>query len=44
MIASLGKGDTFGDQAILDGAQRSTAAAPATASATLMVLEREVRG
>jgi len=40
VVATLHKGDAFGDLAILDGARRSTAVAPLSASATLMVVER----
>lgn len=39
----LRRGDAFGDLAILDGSPRSTAAAPATASATLLVAGKEVQ-
>ncbi|GBF99106.1 hypothetical protein Rsub_11915 [Raphidocelis subcapitata] len=40
VVASLRRGDAFGDSALLDGAARSTAAAPASASAALLALER----
>jgi hypothetical protein len=43
VAAVLRKGDAFGDGAMLDGACRSTAAVPASMSATLLVVERRVR-